>query len=292
MATETKTFYPGAYDSAISSFISIVNPENPVGKGSSNGSSAQIKGSGKSPGDCYWPFDVSAIPSNAKIESVSCVAKVYKSATSGSVATLQLCSGNTPKGSSVTIPDNAGVKTYTISGATWSRSELELIRLRTTVSSGGTPERYINFYGADLTVEYTVNSQKFMLKLSGSYHDIARVFQKIDGIWIEQDDLNNVVVSENGLVNGGEIESAAPPVNLIDVSIYNGSKVLYSYQAEEGMTWEQWAASSYNTGGWYWASSPGGNVTLYNGEYYIYDSSLDRDVLKTDVIVAGRKYSI
>ena len=47
-----------------------------------------------------------------------------------------------------------------------------------------------------------------MLKLDGAWHDIARVFKKVNGIWIEQDDLNNVVVSENGLVNGGEIESA------------------------------------------------------------------------------------
>ena len=123
-----------------------------------------------------------------------------------------------------------------------------------------------------------------MLKLSGSYHDIARAFQKIDSIWIEQDDLNNVVVSENGLVNGGEIESTGPA--LITFSIAGTS-----YQAEEGMTAEEWVASSYNTDGCL--------IVNYYGTLCLTTSNSRRvlrtdgsNVVSTDVLVSGDAYTI
>ena len=67
--------------------------------------------------------------------------------------------------------------------------------------------RYLYFYGADLTVTYTYKNEKFMLKLDGKYNDVARVFKKVSGVWIEQTDLANVIEDGVRYQNGGEYVS-------------------------------------------------------------------------------------
>lgn len=57
--------------------------------------------------------------------------------------------------------------------------------------------------GADLTVTYTYQSEKFMLKLGGAWHDAARVFKKVNGIWVEQTELANVIEDGVRYQNGG-----------------------------------------------------------------------------------------
>lgn len=59
-----------------------------------------------------------------------------------------------------------------------------------------------------------------------------------------------------------------------------------AYQAEEGMTWEQWVASSYNTGGYFVSDT---YISDDRGRVYT-DSSLTTPVLSTDVIISGRNY--
>ena len=212
MATETKTFYPGAYDSGASSVQSVTNATNPVGKGSTNTTYATINlvtGS-RATTTIYWPFDLSAIPSGAEIDSVSCKVKASVSSTSGvSSASVQLYSGSTSKGSSTSILSTS-TSAKTLSVGTWTRSELQNCRLclkaqRGTSSTSTT--RSLLFYGADLTVTYTHQSEKFMLKLGGAWHDVARVFKKVNGIWVEQTDLASVVPDNVRYQNGGEYVS-------------------------------------------------------------------------------------
>ena len=207
--TGSLTAYPQAVDDTYSNYPELTNPTIPVGKGSSNGAYAYWYSGYQSSRWTYWPFDLSEIPENAVIDSVKCLAKAgYYSASNVNIATLQLYCGNTAKGTATSFAGKTG-QALSVDGGSWTREELKTCGLRVLGNSVGSNATYrrFYFYGADLTVEYTVNTQKFMLKLEGAYADIARVLQKIDGIWIEQDDLNNVVVSENGLVNGGEIES-------------------------------------------------------------------------------------
>ena len=115
--------------------------------------------------------------------------------------------------------------------------------LRISVTVSGAFKLATNFYGADLTVTYTYQSEKFMLKLGGSWEGASRVFKKVSGIWVEQTELANVVEDGVRYKNGGEIESTGP--TLITFTIAGTS-----YQAEEGMTWGEWVASSYNTKGY------------------------------------------
>ena len=212
MATETKTFYPGAYDSGASSVQSVTNATNPVGKGSTNTTYATINlvtGS-RATTTIYWPFDLSAIPSGAEIDSVSCKVKASVSSTSGvSSASVQLYSGSISKGSSTSILSTS-TSAKTLSVGTWTRSELQNCRLCLKAqrgTSGTSTTRSLLFYGADLTVTYTYQSEKFMLKLGGAWHDVARVFKKVNGIWVEQTDLANVIEDGVRYQNGGEYVS-------------------------------------------------------------------------------------
>ena len=232
MATETKTFYPGAYDSGASSVQSVTNATNPVGKGSTNTTYATINlvtGS-RATTTIYWPFDLSAIPSGAEIDSVSCKVKASVSSTSGvSSASVQLYSGSTSKGSSTSILSTS-TSAKTLSVGTWTRSELQNCRLclkaqRGTSSTSTT--RSLLFYGADLTVTYTHQSEKFMLKISGAYNDVARTFKKVSGIWVEQTDLANVIEDGVRYQNGGEYVSPNKTVTITGQGwIYSGNTFL------------------------------------------------------------------
>lgn len=72
-----------------------------------------------------------------------------------------------------------------------------------------------------------------------------------------------------------EIEVVAPTI----ITFTIGST---SYQAEEGMTWEQWVDSSYNTAGYYVRGS------------YVYDNEgfggWVRSTSPTDIIVSDGEY--
>lgn len=212
MATETKTFYPGAYDSGASSVQSVTDATNPVGKGSTNTTYATIylvTGS-RATTTIYWPFDLSAIPSGAEIDSVSCKVKASVSNTSNvSSASVKLYSGSTSKGSSTSILSTS-TSAKTLSVGTWTRSELQNCRLCLEAQRGTSStstKRSLLFYGADLTVTYTYKNEKFMLKLGGAWQDIAHVFKKVNGIWVEQTELANVIEDGVRYQNGGEYVS-------------------------------------------------------------------------------------
>lgn len=82
---------------------------------------------------------------------------------------------------------------------------------------------YIRFYGADLTVTYTYNAEKFMLKLSGAYNDIARTFKRVKGIWVEQTELSSVVEDGVRYQNGGEIISPKKTVTITGTGSVSGN---------------------------------------------------------------------
>ena len=208
MATETKTktFYPGEHEGFNSGDLkSISDPMNPVGKGTDNNTYAYISAF-RTTAYAYWPFDVSIIPDNATIDSVECKAKVSLSNGSSCNGEIQLFSGDIAKGKAASIKDTRP-NVYKLFKETWTRSELNSVRLKTSIESTKANNRSIRIYGADLTVTYTYKNEKFMLKLGGAYNDVARVFKKVNGIWVEQTDLASVIPDNVRYQNGGEYVS-------------------------------------------------------------------------------------
>ena len=233
MATGSLTAHPGKYLEGDYSFASISNATNPVGKGANNTTYAKItlKTGTSAETWVYWPFDLSAIPSNATIDSVSCSAKADVSVGIGShitSRTIQLYSGTTGKGSATNLTTSETA--HNLDCGTWTRAELQDCRLRTYARRGASStstNSYLYFYGADLTVTYTYQSEKFMLKLGGAWQDIAHVFKKVNGIWVEQTDLANVIDDGVRYRSGGEY---VPPIKTVTITgqgwIYSGNTFL------------------------------------------------------------------
>lgn len=158
------TVYPSSYNSTDYSYQSVNNsyPLNrPIGKGSNNTTYSQwnIKTGSRAQSWVYYNFDLSSIPENATITSVTCSAKAYISNTTSSrIATrqMQMFSGTTAKGSAATVSNSATVQNLTVGN--WTREELQNARLRIYTArgtSGSTTSYYNRFYGATLTVNYT-----------------------------------------------------------------------------------------------------------------------------------------
>lgn len=259
MATETKTFYPGAYKADSNDYYRMKNATNPVGKGSANTTYASFENRPYQSGIVYWPFDTSIIPAEATIDSVACMAK--GSCNSSTKGSMQLYSGTVAKGSATSTKTSAAV--YNLSCGTWTRAELDNIRLLTKITNANSNSSIFYFYGADLTVAYTYQSEKFMLKLSGAYNDVARTFKKVSGIWVEQTELSGVVEDGVRYQNGGEYISPYKTISVtgsgyvtmsgqnypIAYITIDGQKISSAgtYQVESGTTVDFLASPFYNT---------------------------------------------
>lgn len=159
----------------------------------------------------YVHFDLSSIPVGAEIQAVNCKFK-FRLGYQFTNPTATLCSGDVAKSSSIDVSNFSSITLYELSGGTWTRDEILACRIKfyLYISSTTSSYRHADFFGADLTVTYTYQSEKFMLKLGGAWHDIARVFKKVSGIWVEQTDLANVIEDGVRYKNGGEIASVLP----------------------------------------------------------------------------------
>lgn len=110
-------------------------------------------------GEVYFTFDVSDIPSGATITSVSANGKARVSSTTRITNTvMQFYSGSTAKGNNTAFASTTATK-RTLSPGSWTRSELNNLRLKVggTASSSSSSKR-IDFYGADITIEYTTGT--------------------------------------------------------------------------------------------------------------------------------------
>lgn len=101
-------------------------------------------------------FNLSGIPSDAIIDSVTCIVRAYcyNGNNYYSIRRVQLYSGNEAKGNpSSNLNTSAG--TVTVTSDDWTIEELENLKLRLECQSSSTSTSYhIRFYGADLTVTY------------------------------------------------------------------------------------------------------------------------------------------
>lgn len=162
--TYTATFEPSGFDS-VNSVYNTVSSSYPISNGYAGSSSTTyaqftfVNGS-RAETYIYYTFDLSSIPANATIKSVSVTAKTYISTTSSSYVSarqVQMCSGTTPKGSATNMTNTSGGTTATLSVGEWTRAELQNAALRLYVmrgTSSTTSERYVRLYGATMTVEY------------------------------------------------------------------------------------------------------------------------------------------
>ncbi len=134
-----------------------------------------------------YKFDVSSIPLNATITSVTCEVKAayYNNTSVFSTHIAQLYSGNTAKGSSISVTGTGGTaSTHTVNGGTsWTRNELNDVNIRyivTRSNSNTTTAGSFSFWGATLTVNYiTPAGEYYQYSLSNVTQDHTIVVSEI-----------------------------------------------------------------------------------------------------------------
>ena len=178
------TFIPSSFDSTNSSYDSIYTGTADNGLTAHTDSNRFCVYSNTGSGAesyLYYNFDCSSIPANATITSVTCIAtaSVYQASTYFSTYDLQLCNGTTEKGSATTITGSGSTSaTHNIDGGSWTRAELNNIKIRVRVirgTSNTTAEASFSFWGATLTVNYETAGESYTYTITdvGENHTVS-----------------------------------------------------------------------------------------------------------------------
>ena len=176
---------------------------------------------------CYGSFiiSVSGIPSGAIIDSVSCkVSALKRGNDTVTTYTIQLYSGNTPKGTASSISGSNQVRTVNLETGAWTVEELQDVRLLITGTNKSTNSSFSYlFYGAEFTVTYhstqgyTYNilnvsaphtivledsNDRVYIKVNGNFVQVEAVYKKINGVWVEQSDMSSLFDNNHIYVTG------------------------------------------------------------------------------------------
>lgn len=177
---DTVERYPADYTSA--NLNSTSNLDRCIGVSAEDGSATgNVYSSGQSTtGTVDYTFDFSDIPSNATITSVACVVMAHEENASRSTCTLQLYAGSTAKGSATTVNGTSNAS-YTLTTGSWTRAELDNLKLRMSVGYYGGL-----IAGATITVTYEAQAQ-YSATITGTADGWTissdQMYQKNSGSW-------------------------------------------------------------------------------------------------------------
>ena len=207
------TLVPTGYNSQSSSYISV-DASYPLSNGLTSSSSDTFtvlnlnKGSG-AVSKLAVKFDMSKIPTDAKVNSISCKIKARISNSSPYVLTgiAQLYCGTAGISGEIELGTIAVAQTFNDTGW-WDRESLDDLILLITCTRGmlsATNSQNLRFYGADLTVDYTGGGSSgpvLSTKVNGSWVNVSKVYKKVNGIWVEQSDIANLFSTDTNYVKG------------------------------------------------------------------------------------------
>ena len=158
----------------------------------------------------YYGFDFSDIPAGATITSVSCRAKGYINTTSTNrvtTRTIAAYTGTTQKGNTATISNSTNV--ITLSVGSWTRAELQNAKIGIHAVRGNsntTSDYHVRFYGATMTVNYSVSGTAYTITASSSVASTTVTpdsQELINGqeaiVRIDTPNVDDIVVTDNGI---------------------------------------------------------------------------------------------
>lgn len=179
--------------------------ENPYS--TSNTSNTYVKPQGDT-GWINYHFDFSEIPVSATINSVTVTvygAREDATVDSTHVARFQCYSGNTAKGTLQNFTSTSNGSVTVTDVGTWTAAELQDAQLRFEVGYYGgrmlgitwtvsftAPEYYSYSYevDSDATIAVVIGSQaqpKLYVKPNGTYIEVAKAWEKVNGSYVERD---------------------------------------------------------------------------------------------------------
>ena len=194
------TLVPAGYDGQRSSYISV-DTSYPLSNGLTSSSSdtfavLNLNKGGGAVSKLAVKFDVSKIPTDAKINSISCMINARISNASPYILSGEIELGTSPV-----------AQTFNDTGW-WDRESLDDLILLITCTRGSLSannSHTLRFYGADLTVDYTGGGSSgpvLSTKVNGSWVNVSKVYKKVSGIWVEQSDIANLFSTDTNYVKG------------------------------------------------------------------------------------------
>ena len=204
----------------------VVNPSNytdlvnlttsttqyPISNGYTDTSSttyARFTTTYNSAGHCYYTFSISGIPAEATIDSITASVKIRINNTGRvSNTNCQLYSGTTAKGTGVVFSSTSTSNVISLTNTgTWTVSDLNNLRVRIDgTGSNQSNSGYIYFYGANITINYSLNTTAYTITALSSIVDIipSPATQELyEGetatIKIDAADLEDVEVTDNDI---------------------------------------------------------------------------------------------
>ena len=207
------TLVPTGYDGQHSSYISV-DASYPLSNGLTSASSGtfaviNLNKGGGAVSKLAVKFDVSKIPTDAKINSISCkikarISNAYTYILSG---VAQLYCGTAGLSSEIDLGTSEVAQSFSDTGY-WDRESLDDLILLITCTRGSlsaNSSQTLRFYGADLTVNYTGGGSSgpvLSTKVNGSWVNVSKVYKKVSGIWVEQSDIANLFSPDTNYVKG------------------------------------------------------------------------------------------
>lgn len=207
------TLVPTGYDGQLSSYISV-DASYPLSNGLTSSSSdtfavLNLNTGGGAVSKLAVKFDMSKIPTNAKINSISCTMKARISNASPYILSgvAQLYCGTSGLSGEIELGTDPVAQTFNDTGW-WDRESLNELILLITCTRGpisASNSQTLRFYGADLTVNYTGGGSSghvLSTKVNGSWVNVSKVYKKVNGIWVEQSDIANLFSTNTNYVKG------------------------------------------------------------------------------------------
>lgn len=225
MATVTKTvtLIPSGYTGLTGMTI---NSSYPIDRGYTDADSTtycRFDVSTSKTGSVYFTFDTSEIPAGAIITSVTARGKARVSNTTRVTNTvMQLYANTTAKGSNRTFAVTTA-STQSITAGTWTRTELNNLRLKIGgTASSSTSSRRIDFYGADVTVTYTVTAYDITASGDGTIDPTSETVEAGGSCEIRISGVTNPTVTDNGVDVTGQLDTTT---EVTETGIPNGNTV-------------------------------------------------------------------
>lgn len=207
------TLVPNGYDGQRSSYISV-DASYPLSNGLTSASSntftvLNLNKGGGAVSKLAVKFDMSKIPTDAKVNSISCkikarISNAYTYILSG---VAQLYCGTAGLSSEIDLGTSEVAQSFSDTGY-WDRESLDDLILLITCTRGSlsaNSSQTLRFYGADLTVDYTGGGSSgpvLSTKVNGSWVNVSKVYKKVNGIWVEQSDIANLFSTDTNYVKG------------------------------------------------------------------------------------------
>lgn len=304
--SNTLTFSPTSNTSTTNLSASSSYPASNGYTDASSDTYVQFSVTRNQTGSTYYVFNVSGIPSNATITNVSCVAKIYINNTSRVTNTqIQLYSGTTAKGSSSTFSSTSSSNTVTLDGGSWTVSELSNARLYFAGTGGGNnnQSRYIYFYGATLTIDYSVSGTEYEITstiatdnvdsidpsgstfvMNGEDYELSIYANSLEDVTIEDNgvDVKNQLV-QHSMNSSGNSSTVLGNYTLVS-GTFNGSGGTYF----QGIVGNGVDASTTSSN---YYSSSSGTITIFNYDLTFNNIPSDATITRLYLMINGHAES-